>query len=251
MNDIKNKLLALKSAKCDIETLKSLISKSDYGSLASIISSLVDDNVLKPIIKSGTNGMNPPLYNRYHIIRDTDSDPTIIAEINSLSLYIDNSKFLSDTDKYMHHRNMIQCLDRFLKSSNECLLSPLSENERAYQIWGDEKLLDDGNNVRLLKECSVWERLNTYPTPEPFFSYSASTEINDILVIENKDTWFSLRRLMIEFGLCTYSGKRLIALFMEKETRSQRQVIHLQNSLKLKYNIRDIYGIGEILTTRA
>ena len=209
MNDIKSRLLALRSVKCDIEKLKSLINKNDYADFASTINSLVDDKVLEPIIRSGTNGMNPPLYQRYRIIRDTDTDPAINAEIDSLSLYIDNSKFLTDTKKYTHHRDMIQRLDRFLKANEELLLSPLSENERAYQIWGDEKLLDDSNNIRLLKECGIWEKLNTYPTPEPFFSYNTSTEINDILVIENKDTWFSLRRLMIECGFCTVFGKNI------------------------------------------
>lgn len=78
---------------------------------------------------------------------------------------------------------------------------PLSENERAYQIWNDEKALDkkDGkDNITLLKNCNAFDILNTYSTPEPFFDYRIRKNIKNVLVIENKDTWFTVRKIMLD-----------------------------------------------------
>ena len=65
------------------------------------------------------------------------------------------------------------------------------------------------------------EKLNIYNTPEPFFYYINDKSINNILIIENKDTWFTIRRILKEnprkifgydIGLLIYGeGKKIIS----------------------------------------
>jgi hypothetical protein len=89
-------------------------------------------------------------------------------------------------------------LSEYLKLRNIELSEEMSENERAYAIWHDEKFLDDPRNLALLNDAGVLSMLNVYPTPEPFFKYQNTTTPDSVIVIENKDTWFSVRKLMLE-----------------------------------------------------
>jgi hypothetical protein len=69
--------------------------------------------------------------------------------------------------------------------------------------------------------------LNYYETPEPFFTYDIAhgdknTNRRNILVIENKDTWHTLRRIMSS-GLSSIAGVRLTALFTERAKKSRER----------------------------
>ena len=206
---IEKVLFSEKKVTCSLDRLKELIVHDDYDKLAQIITILCENEILSPVKASKRNGMVPPLYNRYRIHKKTSEDPAMVSEIRSLHHMIDTEVFINDHNKYLKYRRVIITLDGFLKLNPEGLWQIMSENERAYQIWGDEKTLDNSENISLLKECGVWDKLNTYPTPEPFFSYSVTSDINDILVIENKDTWFSLRERIREEGRCTVFGKHI------------------------------------------
>lgn len=187
--------------KIDLDELKKIIKPDNYVELADTINSLTDRQIIKPVKQSGKNGLNPGLCLKYHIISKPVPDKQLINEINSLHYMIEPGVFRKDTEKYIKNREFILILDRFLKSHSSNLEYPLSENERAYQIWNDEKALDkkDGrDNIALLKSCNVFDKLNTYPAPEPFFDYRKSNDIKNVLVIENKDTWFTVRKLMLD-----------------------------------------------------
>lgn len=187
--------------KIDLDELKKIIKPDNYAELADTINSLTDRQIIKPVKQSGKNGLNPGLCLKYHIIIKPVPDKQLINEINSLHYMIEPGVFRKDTEKYIKNREFILILDRFLKSHSSNLEYPLSENERAYQIWNDEKALDKKagrDNIALLKSCNVFDKLNTYPAPEPFFDYRKSNDIKNVLVIENKDTWFTVRKLMLD-----------------------------------------------------
>lgn len=76
---------------------------------------------------------------------------------------------------------------------------PTSLNERSFQIWQQEKFLAQ-EGQRLLKNVGLTlDDLNIYETAEPLAYYSVSKETpQNILIIENKDTFYSLRKHMIE-----------------------------------------------------
>lgn len=82
---------------------------------------------------------------------------------------------------------------------SEELHTPLAKNERAYQIWNDEKILDNSLCKSMIKWNELEKMLNYYLTLEPFFDYlHTKKEKMTMLIIENKDTWYTMRKIMNE-----------------------------------------------------
>lgn len=75
----------------------------------------------------------------------------------------------------------------------------VSKNERAYQIWRYEKQLDSASIRSILAFNGFNDKLNYYNTPEPFFYFSPENLLHreqTVLIIENKDTWYTLREIV-------------------------------------------------------
>lgn len=198
------KLHNLEQNTLDLYMLQKWCDTGSYASFAELVVELERRKAISPVKASGTNGCNPPLYMKYRILHDKKEMPSFDTELDSMHYWINTEPLRRNLKNYQKNRAFLLCLSDFLKKHSDTLSFPMSENERAYAIWGDEKALDDKKgkkNMNLLKKCGVWEHLNTYPTPEPFFDYRRNDSLEHILVIENKDTWFTLRRLMMEFGI--------------------------------------------------
>lgn len=229
----------------DLDNLKKIIKQGDYPYLVDIINKLIDREIMRPVIKSGKNGLDPELYLKYHIINKPTPDKQLVNEIDSLHYMIDSGVFRKNTEKYIQNRDFILSLDNFLKTNSSELKYPLSENERAYQIWNDEKALDKKRGkdyIALLKSCNVFDKLNTYPTPEPFFDYRRSNSIKNVLVIENKDTWFTVRKLMLDIsGFAGLFGVKIDCVIYGEG----RKVTQKNNSLQDYLNI-DSYFEGKV-----
>ncbi|MDR3543704.1 MAG: DUF2220 family protein [Desulfosporosinus sp.] len=66
--------------------------------------------------------------------------------------------------------------------------------------------------------------LNYYDTPEPFFEYHHQTgELMTVLVIENKDTWFTFRKLMQATGKNSISGTEIYVLLYGEGNKITKQ----------------------------
>lgn len=98
----------------------------------------------------------------------------------------------------------------FLKSGKAS--SPLSINERSLQIFGNEKFLASSDCRKILNQYGLSMKLfNIYYTPEPFIYYINSSASKDALIIENKDTWYTMRKVMMDTGrICGFDFKALI-----------------------------------------
>jgi len=86
-------------------------------------------------------------------------------------------------------------------------------NERSFQIWGREKFLQKECGKTIVKNLGInLEELNYYDTSEPLAYYSKSKEIpQKILIIENKDTYYTMRRHLIGSGKNIF-GEDIITL---------------------------------------
>ena len=183
-----------------LNEIEEIIRTNDYEQFVKTIKELTDINIIKPIkTKNNTNGKMPALYLKYRIIKDKAEDNEIENEIKHLSPELKIEKYLNNKKIYKIHRTEIKQLDCFLKNKKEKLHTKISKNERAYQIWGYEKMIDSAIGKSIINFNNLRENLNYYLTPEPFFDYIL--EYNDdmtILVIENKDTWYTLRKIAID-----------------------------------------------------
>ena len=122
--------------------------------------------------------------------------------------------YLKKPHVYEKHRDLLLLLNRFLIQKGETLNIRMSKNERAYQIWNDEKILDNAVCKSIVKWNHLETVLNYYLTPEPFFDYiHTKKEEMNILVIENKDTWYTMRKLMNKWQTdCFVAGLQIHGL---------------------------------------
>lgn len=233
------KLRSLDQNKCDLLTLQRLIPDVSYDDLLNMVAELEQRKIIAPIRASGQNGQNPPLYIKYRILPLKSDNSAVLQEIDALHYWIDAEQFRKSPDRYVQNRELLYPLSEFLKLHAETLCFPMSENERAYAIWGNEKVLDNKSNIALLQKCGVWERLNTYPTPEPFFEYRRISTPTHILVIENKDPWFTMRKLMLESGVCSFYDTPIDCLLYGEGNKITKRASSLEQYLNLD---RDFHG---------
>ena len=86
-------------------------------------------------------------------------------------------------------------------NKSECLKYKVSVNERSYEIFTDEKFLSSDEGKKILSNLNIdlYKFLNVYKTPEPFCYISLSNKTpQNILIVENKDTFVSLMKLLNE-----------------------------------------------------
>jgi len=200
------RLLGNKKATITEKELECLIGCRDYECFARDVGELVRQNIICPVKtkKSGMNGRIPPLYNKYWIIRPQNDYSKALEDIKLLNPRLNISGYLEKPALYEKHREVIDKLSDYLWKQVELLDEPMSKNERSFSMWGFEKLLGQKESkvADVLKFNGLNnEDLNYFETPEPFIEYvHERTSPMNVLVIENKDTWFSFRRVMLEIG---------------------------------------------------
>ena len=196
--DIVKEILQRKSATITLDELAQLCDAPDYSAFVSEVNGFIDSGLLRHIGKE-KNGMYPPMFSRYRILREKEDLTGIKDEILRLGPEFNPSGYLSNIALYIKHRDLLRCLSDYVHDKRAELDLSMSRNERAYAIWGNEKLLDDTVCKSMLRFTGWEARLNYYNTPEPFFDYLCNgANTKTILILENKDIWFSLRKIFME-----------------------------------------------------
>jgi|OM-RGC.v1.004430565 hypothetical protein len=178
------------------------IENGGYEALADCIEDLCAEGLLTPVKASGTNGRRPLLYNRYHIReekKETDRHRLIAYHPRICTDYYSNHPLGHDEDI-----EYLDMLDAFLKDAGmyDTLNLPFSVNERSYQIFRDEKFLTSARGQEFCRRIGLqWGDLGCYPTFEPFFYviYETVSPLN-CLVVENKDSFFTLKKIFNRGG---------------------------------------------------
>lgn len=199
-----------------------------YAEMYGFIRSQLDAGVLKPVKASGTNGKRPALYREYWIV-EKPKDYSVLEEELKYGLHplISVDHYLSHLETYVQDRAWVQMLSDYLKYRRISLDHRESVNERSFEIWSQEKFLTKGPGKKILKRCGLdLGFLNIYETVEPLAYYSKTRETpQDLLILENKDTFYSMRQHMLggggkilgmEVGTLIYGGgKRILRSFQD------------------------------------
>lgn len=196
--DIAANILQKKSKTVSLRELEKLSQTSEYSGFVSEVQGFISSGLLRPMGKE-TNGKFPPLHSRYRICREEQDDLSVKEEILRLGPEFKPSSYLSALSSYNKHKKLLWGLFDYVHTKNNELALSMSKNERSYAIWGNEKQMDDPV-CRSMLRLTGWEsRLNYYDTPEPFLDYLChGANTKSILILENKDIWFSLRKLFME-----------------------------------------------------
>lgn len=216
MEELKKKLeKAMKSQFVAIEQLKKYgkkkISKTDLESvfavssdeeLFEIISILSEQQILSPIKISKTNGNRLyPIYSKYKVSLPQETYETELKEIDALHPLLQSNSYLHANPKeYKKYRILIQKLDCYLFSRSGKEIA-ISRKERSFEIFDEEKTLDDKTFSALLERIGIASNvLAFYDTPEYCFNdYIPDRKAQmTLLICENKDIWFNIRRMMFE-----------------------------------------------------
>lgn len=182
--------------------LKDIISShtdKDYNEFYSYIKDLIESGNIKPVKSAGTNGRKPALplaFWRY----DEERDYSDVLEELKFKIHplIDTSYYRVHPDKYEKDKKDIQCLSQYLQEKAELLDVKETMNERSFEIFRKEKFFQGKGGLTFCARLGISrEQLNFYETSEPlsYYSHSKKNEQN-ILIIENKDTFYDIRRYM-------------------------------------------------------
>ena len=179
-----------------------------------VINELIDEGILI-IMKSSTqlqvyNG----LFDKYSINKSffkSDNiltDDQLYVEMLALSSKLNISYYQKNRDEYIKNRDYILKIDNLLTGVEDLTITA---NERAYELFGDEKALTapedaviDGNQI--LKNLNLtYEDIKAERVFEPFvylknkdFDYLQNNSKRNILIIENKDTYWTFQYAMMQ-----------------------------------------------------
>ena len=176
-------------------------SLSDYKEQYDYVMDLIEKGRIKPVKASGTNGKSPSLYLEYWLVEEAKD----YTELKEELLYrmvpeISIDYYMAHLAMYEQDRQWVLLLNGFLKEHKRDLLCAKSLNERSFEIWKREKFLLKEQGKKILKRCQIdLDVLNVYETTEPLAYYSHTRQTpQNILIVENKDTFYSMRKYLLE-----------------------------------------------------
>ena len=201
--DIKAKLQRFGKRTITLEELSSVTNtvSSDVRSLYTRIQEVCELGYIEPVKNSGKNGsISYPLYKKYRILVKEEADKETIDEIRKLHPLLLRSGYLSANPlEFQRNRSVIECLNTYMfRDKDETFVS---RKERSFEIFGHEKTLDDSIVKALLRKLQITElELRFYDTPEYCFHdyIPVRKDHMALLICENKDIWFNIRRRMFE-----------------------------------------------------
>lgn len=204
MNE-KKTLMNYEKKNISVEELASLLkfSLTDVSEAYEKIEALISDGIIEPVKASGKNGnLTYSWYKKYRITIAEEIDEGVLKSIRSLNpILLSNGYLPSHPSVYMKNKDVIDGINKYLFSKQEDEF--ISRKERSFEIFGKEKVLDDSGVKSLLKSLQITdEKLGFYDTPEYCFHDYIPVRKNQmtLLVCENKDIWFNIRRCMFEDG---------------------------------------------------
>lgn len=209
--DIKSILKDYGKKIIELKDIKSLLKISilDEKKAYEKISELVLDGIIEPVKSSGKNGnIIYPLYKKYRILVKEKDDSGVLYEINRLHPLLLKSGYLTvKPSEFQKNRVIIKSLNVYLFKNNDEIF--ISRKERSFEIFGREKVLDDNSVKTLLRKLQITKLdLKFYDTPEYCFHdyIPVRKDHMTLLICENKDIWFNIRRCMFEDGVRSIFG---------------------------------------------
>ena len=174
---------------------------SSYKVQYQYIMNLLEQGFIKPVKASGTNGKSPALQLEYWLIEE-EKDYTELKEelLYQMVPEISIDYYMTHLKVYEKDRKWVLLLNDYLKKEQNRLSAVKSMNERSFEIWHREKFLTKEQGNKILKRCGIdIKDLNVYETTEPLAYYSHTRQTpQNILIVENKDTFYSMRKHLLE-----------------------------------------------------
>lgn len=216
-----------------------------FSSFVKSIEALCNDGVLSPVSSRGKIGTK--LYNAYRKIEKATNpvdEAYIRMLLNGYHPKMALLSYVKDYEGFIKDKPYLDEINNFLQIGDT---EVISINERSFELFYDEKWLDQNRGV--LQRISITlDDLYCYPTYEPFFEYRRSSRGESsyhILIIENKDTYYTLKRLFIEgaYIFCEVPFSMLIYGEGDKILSSFSYINEIEELRDIDYRV---YYFGDI-----
>lgn len=237
-----------------LEQLLEACGQESYPEQYRYVCRLIEERKLDPVKASPLNGKKPALHTSYWIREEAPDYGEEIEELKfRMSPAIRTDYYLNHPEVYREEARWVRLLNQYFQKGGSDF--PVSFNERSFQIWGREKFLQREQGRKILAHCGVGlELLHVYATTEPLAYYSCSREVpQSLLIVENKDTFYSIRRHLgessgnlfgQEIGTVIYgAGKGILRSFEDFRFCVEPHVNDPRNQI-LYFGDLDYEGIG-------
>lgn len=200
--DTKTLFAVAESISCDMPAFL----QSPEGKKAFIyaINDIVEEQAMSPV---GKKTDYDGLHYKYKINKEANvEDNRLLSEIiRSIPLPASIDYYSKHQDIYLIDRDAIKAIVGFLKEKDDNIVTT---NERAYELFGDEKFFKGDGKTRsrgetILKRLGLnYSQLGCYETVEPFFSFCRKDfyvkQSRSIFIIENKDTFWTFKKFFMD-----------------------------------------------------
>ena len=194
----------MKKTKIGLKDIADAHPEMDYLQLYEYIMQMVDNGELLPIKRAKTNGRKPALPLSFWKIREEQDDyAEVYEELDyRLNPQLHTEYYRKNPQAYLKDRDKILLLSNYLDCHSELLKIPETMNERSFEIFHREKFFQEEGGLNFCKRLGISrEMLGFYETSEPLSYYSRSKKTpQNILIIENKDTFYDIRRYISQTG---------------------------------------------------
>ncbi len=197
--------------KIPLEQLLRQSRTESYAEQYRYVCRLIEQQRIKAVKTSPLNGKTPALHISYWLTEETPDYTEQIEELKfRMAPAVKTDYYLNHLEVYRQEEKWVKLLSRYFLELGDREPEPVSVNERSFQIWGREKFLQREQGKKVLAHCGVeWEQLCIYGTTEPLAYYSGSrTAPQTVLILENKDTFYSMRRHLMT-GTDRIFGERI------------------------------------------
>lgn len=218
-------LQSLKGVRISVDTLIEKTQAESYTDAAQMIRAIEEKGMIQRIESSGSNGRFPMLYQRYRLLtKPASSSPAkdeVQRELLGLHPKIKTEHYAKYRQVYTRHRSVILKISEFLKRCDREDVPYVAINERSFEWFKDEKYLhsvihskeaDSSTPHRTSSFLSrlglTLDDLRVYESNESFFYYYTpfTSCPAQFLIIENKDTYVTLQKLLIEQQTLAFKG---------------------------------------------
>ncbi|MFF2876142.1 Wadjet anti-phage system protein JetD domain-containing protein [Gottfriedia sp. NPDC057991] len=209
-----------------------------YFGFAEVMNKLVEKGNITPIKSRGHNHQNPPVYIQYKLVKkEKEKNLQHIKRIMTEYPGINMSAFFEE-DIYLKWKYYIDPIHSFLHIESDTKRFELKANERSFELFKEEKFLLSKEGDWLLSRLGITlNDLNCRKSYEPFFEYRNSTEKpKNILIVENKDTFDSVKDLMKK-GVNTWNGVKFEMIIYGEGDKIQRSYEFLTEYHLGEYNV--------------
>lgn len=192
--------------KISLEELQKESRTESYPEQYRYICGLIEQQRITPVKSSPRNGKKPALHTSYWLAEEKPDYGEELEELQFRTVpAIRTDYYLNHLEVYREERKWVRLLNRFFLEQGEAgsrNLPYVSLNERSFRIWGREKFLQREQGRKILAHCGIGlEELRVYRTTEPLAYYSRTRRVpQTILILENKDTFYTMRRWLMGEG---------------------------------------------------